>query len=95
MATDGRIVGSQGVQNRDQLVADMKASKCEITSVTLRDVNVTLASADAAEITYRSNSDGTCGGNHLPPGGSFNTSVWARRDGRWLMLNHHQSAASR
>lgn len=93
MAVDARFVGGNKVQNRDQLTEELKKSDCAVKSVTMNDVNVSVVSPTVAIITYKSVLDGICNGKPVDSGGDLNTSVWARRDGSWRTVLHHQSPA--
>jgi hypothetical protein len=93
MAVNARFVGGNKVQNRDQLAEELRKSDCAVKSVTMNDVNVSVVSSTVAIITYKSVVDGICNGKPVGSGGDLNTSVWARRDGRWRTILHHQSPA--
>ncbi len=95
MAADARLVGGERTLNRDQAIEEMQKERCDVRSVLLQDVSVSLASPAVALITYRSKLDGSCDGNPSPQAGNVNTSVWARREGRWVLVLHHQSRAPR
>jgi uncharacterized protein (TIGR02246 family) len=95
MSADARFLGSDGDQSKAQLVEAMKKSNCSIKGVTLQDVHVIVTGPSAAVITYKSILDGACDGKPLPRTGDINTSVWAKRGGRWLTIAHHQSPLAR
>jgi hypothetical protein len=95
IAEDAIMVGNEGFENRDQMVEANKREACVVKSVSLQNVKVTMIGQDVAIITYKAVADATCGGKSLSPTGDMNTSVWAKRGGKWLTVVHHQSPASK
>ena len=91
MAADARFLGTGGDLTKEQSMAEVRKSSCDVRRVTLQDVHVLVPGPNTAVITYRSVLDGTCNGKPVSPTGDLNTSVWERRGGRWLTIVHHQS----
>jgi len=73
------------IQNREQILANLNT--CTLVSFNFHNHQTRMLSPDAAVIAYNANSEITCGESHLK--GSYNaTTVWVRRDGKWLVQIH-------
>ncbi|MCU1292433.1 MAG: nuclear transport factor 2 family protein [Bryobacterales bacterium] len=73
------------IQTRAQLMANLNT--CTIVGFKLRNHQTRMLSADAAVIVYSGSSEITCGDSHIAS--SYNaTTIWVRRDGKWLVQLH-------
>jgi hypothetical protein len=89
LASDGVMIGDQGVASKKDVVAMMASMPCEVKSFTLSDWKVTMANPDTAVLTYKGVADGTCGGQPIPP--VWASSLWVNRKGRWLAFSHQET----
>ena len=95
MTTDAVFVDPAGIVNREGLMTAMRAQQCDVRNITFGDVKVTSPGPGYALIAYRVTAEGTCGGEALPAGGDFASSLWVRRGNRWLTAFHQQSPAQK
>jgi hypothetical protein len=80
------------IQTRDQIMANLGA--CTLTSSKIRNHQLRMLSSDAAVLTYSRSSETTCGESHLT--GDYNaTTTWVRREGKWFVQIHTETAAAR
>ena len=62
---------------------------CEVKSFTLSDWKLSTVDADAALLTYKGVTDGTCAGQALPP--VWASSLWINRKGKWMVFSHTET----
>jgi hypothetical protein len=62
---------------------------CEVKSFTLSDWKLSMVDADAALLTYKGVTDGTCAGQALPP--VWSSSLWVNRKGKWVVFSHTET----
>ena len=85
VAVDARFASEYGVFDRARVLADMRRSACKGTA-SLLDANVVSLASDVALLTYKAAFGAlTCSGKSVPPHSAVHSSVWVRRDGKWLM----------
>lgn len=82
---------SAGILSRDAELALEKNEKCAATSVSLTNITVVAATVDSAVISYQPKVSGTCNGKKLDDERSVHTSVWAKRNGKWLTVLHQMT----
>lgn len=86
------VAGAQGVGlvDRESFVKMMKDSKCTVSDYELKKAEVRLLSDDVACLAYEVHEDLIVDGKKASLDAS-DTSVWVRRDGRWLCALHTES----
>jgi hypothetical protein len=89
LASDGVMIGEQGVGTKADVVKMMATDACDIKSFTLSDWKVTMANPDTALLTYKGVADGTCAGQPIPA--VWASSLWVNRKGRWLAFSHQET----
>src|SRR2546421_12239486 len=85
LSADGVMIGDQGVGTKGDVVKMMASMPCDVKSFTLSDWKLSMVDADAAVITYKGGSDGTCGGQAGPTG--WASSLWVNRKGKWTAVS--------
>src|SRR5215471_8101269 len=83
LAEDHVEVHGFGVGDKAAVVATVGSPACVVESFALQDFRFRRLAADAAMLTYRSEQKSTCNG-HPVPSPAWITSVYARREGRWV-----------
>ena len=89
LASDGVMIGDQGVGTKKEVVEMMAANPCDIKSFTLSDWKLSIVDPDAAVLTYKGAADGTCAGQPIPT--VWASSLWVNRRGRWLAFSHQET----
>ena len=89
LAADGVMVGEQGVAGKKEVTDSLASMPCEIKSFTLSDWKLTMVNADAAFITYKGVTDGSCAGKAIPT--VWASSLWVNRKGKWTAFSHQES----
>jgi len=89
LASDGVMIGEQGVGSKAEVVQMMGASPCEIKSFTLSDWKLSQVNDGAAMLTYKGVADGTCGGQPIPA--VWASSLWVNRKGKWVAFSHQET----
>jgi hypothetical protein len=91
VAADSIGISDQGTQNKAALLKEMAAGGCEVKSYELSEFKLTMIDSDAAVLTYKGTSDGTCGGE--PIKAAWASTTFVRRGGKWLSLTHQETIA--
>lgn len=95
LADDHVEVHSFGVGNKASVVAGVASPACVVEQYALRDFVFRRLADDAAMLTYRAEQKTTCNGVPVPSP-VWASSVFARRDGRWVnVLYQHTALASK
>ena len=89
LASDGVMVGDQGVGTKADVVNMMASMPCEVKSFKLSDWKLTMADANAAMITYKGAAEGTCAGQPIPT--VWASSLWVNRKGKWVAFSHQET----
>src|SRR2546423_12440473 len=63
------------VQGKDKAVDSLTKAPCDVKSYSLGDIKVDWIDRDAALLTYKADSDATCGGQKTPPS-VYAASLW-------------------
>ena len=87
------VVGDGILQGRDKLIDAMTKEACEAKSYSLGDMKVSWVGKDAAVLAYKIDVDATCGGKKSPSP-VYASSLWAKKNGKWLTVFHQESAAA-
>jgi hypothetical protein len=80
-----------GILSRDAGLALENNEKCAVKSVSLTNVTVVSPTADSAVISYQPKVSGACNGKTLDDERSAHSSVWAKRNGKWLTVLHQMT----
>ena len=89
LAADGVSIGEQGLGTKADLIKELPTMPCEVKSFTLSDWKLSMVDADAALLTYKGVTDGTCAGQALPP--LWASSLWVNRKGKWVVFSHTET----
>ena len=89
LASDGVMVGDQGVGTKADVVNMMSTMPCEVKSFTLSDWKLAMVNADAAVVTYKGSAEGTCAGQPIPT--VWASSLWVNRKGKWVAFSHQET----
>jgi hypothetical protein len=79
--------------NQDQVLAFVKQfhEHCTLAPVKIIDPQVVFLSSDIATLVYHATESATCGASTMSGDTNIST-VWVRRDGRWMMHLHTEYA---
>jgi hypothetical protein len=83
----GRMSTAMFLEQFDQMAKDMKMTSWDIT-----DVQTLWVNPNVAVLTYKWTGQGTYQGQPIPSP-TWASTVWARRNGKWVALFHQESAA--
>ena len=78
------------VQGKDKAVDSLTKAPCDVKSYSLGDIKVDWIDKDAALLTYKADSDATCGGQKTPPS-VYAASLWVKKNGKWLGAFHQET----
>ncbi len=94
MISDDAINIADGMMDRgkQQIMKDMNSSDCKVESFTLSDFSFLWVDKDAVMVTYTAAQDVTCG-SKKQPGKVIASSLWVKKDGKWLSPFHQETAA--
>jgi len=84
------VAGAGVTSGKDQVLAGLSPGVCDVKSFDFQDVRVRQLGKDVAILSYVANQDASCGGEKLTPK-VFSTSVYVRRDGKWLAVNYQET----
>jgi uncharacterized protein (TIGR02246 family) len=80
------------IRTREQIMESLNI--CTLVSFKIRNHQLRMLSPDAAVVTYSRFSETICGESHLT--GDYNaTTMWVRRDGKWLVQIHTETPAAK
>ena len=82
--------GSSGKLDRAAAIKEYSGADCDVKSYALSDEQMTALGPDAALITYKVTTDGTCGGQKLPAN-SWAAGVYVREGDKWKGAFHAES----
>lgn len=88
------VVGAQGVGelDRETLAGMMKNARYELQDFSLGDLRVRMVTDDVVVVAYKVKEDLTVDGDKVNLE-AFDSSVWVRRDGKWVCAVHTESIA--
>lgn len=86
LAADMVYVSSDGISDKQGTIAGVKGFNP--TEVTLADWKVITIDKDAAVVTYTLTAKGTAGGQPIPATPTRASSVWIKRDSKWVAIFH-------
>ncbi len=79
-----------GTIGKDQVVAGVASGACIVKTYDVGDMRFTRVSEDTAMLVYRASQDTHCGPAAVPSP-VWVTSLYVKRDGRWLNLLYEQT----
>jgi hypothetical protein len=91
LTADSVGVGEMGVESKADLLKEIVSGGCDIKSFSLSDFKLTTVDGNAAVLTYKGVSEGTCGGKAIPT--VWASTVYVRRGGKWLAVAHQETPA--
>lgn len=88
------VVGAQGVGElaKSELAKMLHGASYELNAFSLDDVHVRQISDDVAVLAYKVQEDLVVDGQQVKLQ-AFDSSVWVRRDGKWVCVVHTESLA--
>ena len=81
-----------GPSDKPEIVKFVAAGVCEVKSYALDRFELRMIGKDTAVLTYHEIQDTSCGGRAVPSP-CWVTSLFVRRDGRWLNAVYQQTQA--
>jgi hypothetical protein len=94
LSDDHVELGSGGPFNKSSVVAFVGSPVCVVKSYEVDHFQVTVFDANTALLTYHAAQDTTCGGKPVPSP-VWVSSLYVKRDGRWLNALYQQTAESK
>jgi uncharacterized protein (TIGR02246 family) len=92
LAEDQVYVSSDGVRSKAETVKNLADST--VPEIKLDDWKVTLIDRDAAIVTYRATATPPACGPETAAPVARNTTVWAKRGGKWLAVFHQDTTVA-
>jgi len=94
LTDDTVMVDMTGItQGKDKAVDFMTKNPCDVKSYSLGDIKVDWLDKDTALVTYKADTDATCGGQKTPPT-VYASSIWVKKNGKWQGAFHQETAAA-
>jgi hypothetical protein len=90
LSEDHVEVHGYGVTSKAEVVAGVGGTACTVESYALNQFRFRRVSSNAALLVYRAEQTTTCGGNPVPSP-VWATSVYAKRNGRWVNVLYQQT----
>jgi len=84
------VAGAGVVSGKDRVVAGLAPGACEVKSFDFQDVKARMVTDDVAILSYVATQDASCGGEQLVPK-VFATSIYVRRDGKWMSAAYQET----
>jgi len=94
LSDDHVEVGFNGRTNKTSVVAGVGSPVCVVKSYAVDRFELTAFDANTALLTYHAEQDTTCGGR-LVPSPVWVSSLYVRRDGKWLNAAYQQTQTAR
>jgi uncharacterized protein (TIGR02246 family) len=85
------VAGAPVAMGRDEIMANVSSSDCQMKSFDFADVKLRQLSPDIAILTYTATQDTTCQGQKLP-GTVYSTTIYVRQGGEWRTTNYQETA---
>ena len=90
LSDDHVEIHAHGIAGKAAVVAGVRSPACNVRSYALGPLSVLRVSADAVLVTYRAEQDTSCGDARVPSP-VWATSLYARRDGRWVNVMYQHT----
>jgi uncharacterized protein (TIGR02246 family) len=84
------VAGAGIVHGKDKIIAGLDPDACEVQSFDFQEINLRQLTDDVVLLSYVATQDAACGGAKLPPK-VYATSVYVRRDGKWLSAAYQET----
>ncbi|PYS51160.1 MAG: hypothetical protein DMF68_05180 [Acidobacteria bacterium] len=94
LSDDHVEVGFGGLTNKAMVVAGVASPACTVKSYTVEKFELTVFDASTALLTYHAAQDTACNGNPVPSP-VWVSSLYVRRNDRWLNALYQQTRASK
>ena len=82
--------GQAGRLDKATAIKEYAGADCDVKSVTLTDDRMTQLAPDVAAVSYKVNTDGTCGGQKIPAE-QWGGGIYVRQNGKWQGAFHAQA----
>jgi len=93
LSDDHVEIGAGGLTNKATVVAGVASPVCHVNSYTVEKFSLTIFDANTALLTYHAAQDTTCNGNPVPSP-VWVSSLYVKRNGRWLNALYQQTRAA-
>ena len=94
LSSDHLEVSSGGLTNKASVVAGVASGVCRVEGYTLKQFELRMLSENVALLTYSETQDTTCQGNAVPSP-CWVSSLYMKRDGRWLNVFFQQTPVAK
>jgi hypothetical protein len=94
LSDDHVEVGFTGVSSKTMVVKGVASGVCHVKSYALDHFELRMLAADTALLTYHETQDTECAGQAVPSP-CWISSLYMRRDGRWLNIFYQQTAETK
>jgi hypothetical protein len=94
LSADHVEVHAQGIVGKAAVVAGVRSPACVVRTYSLGPISATRVAEDTWLLTYRAEQDSACGGQPVPSP-VWATSLYARRDGRWVNVMYQHTPLAR
>jgi hypothetical protein len=91
LSDDHVEVHAYGISGKKAVVEGVRSPACEVRSYSLGPLSLTHVSVDVILVTYKAEQDSSCGGRKVPSP-VWATSLYSRRDGRWVNVMYQHTA---
>jgi len=93
LTNDPISIADGGVfKGKEQVVKSVTDARCVVNSFSLSDFSYMWLDKDTVIMTYTGTQDATCDGKKQA-GKVFATSIWQKKDGKWLSPFHQETEA--
>ena len=92
LADDALLVSPTGVEGKAASVKSISSMPCEVKGYSLDNFKLTMIDKDTALLTYSAKQDYSCNGKAGPPQ-VWASSVFVKRNGKWLGVFHQETPA--
>ena len=93
LTDDSVYVHNTGVDGKAEEVKGIADTTCEVKSYALDNFKMTMIDRDAALLTFHATQDFTCGGKAGPTAVQA-SSIYVKRNGKWLNWFHQETPAA-
>lgn len=91
LSADAVMIDMGGIiYGKDKAVDMLSKTPCEVRSYALSDTKVDWIDRNTALLTYKADSDATCGGQKSPPS-VYASSIWVDKNGKWQGVFHQET----
>lgn len=94
LSDDHVELGPGGVTDRSTVVSGVSSPACVVRSYAVDSFSLTMFDGETALLTYHAAQDTTCGGSKVPSP-VWVSSLYKKRDGRWLNVAFQQTQTSK